>query len=130
MSKLGGAISRATFILTLMTAIGVTSATTIAAQETCTPALAIKNTQFSAMKPPTMERRWTAVLSVDASSCSTASGPFELAFSRLKENAPETDFRERFTWQAPEITVAVDFWADEAVESYRVVHVAPCPCRK
>jgi hypothetical protein len=113
-----------------VTAIGVTSATTIAAQETCTPALGIKNTQFSAMKPPTMERQWTAVLSVDASRCASNSGPFELAFSRLKENAPETDFRERFMWQAPEMTVSVDFWADEAVDGYRLVNVAPCPCRK
>jgi hypothetical protein len=40
---------------------------------------------------PTMERKWTAVLSVDASRCATTSGRFGIVFSRQKENATVND---------------------------------------
>ena len=81
------------------------------------------------MQPPTLERKWTAVLSVDASRCATASGRFGIMFSRMKENAPETDFVEQFTWKPGSMEVSVDFWADEAVEGYWLNNVAACPCR-
>jgi hypothetical protein len=100
------------------------------AQPLCKPALAFKEIRFSEMQPPTMERTWTAVLSVDASSCATASGPFVMQFSRLKENGPELDFREKFMWRPGQVEVSVDFWADEAVESYRLDSVSPCPCAR
>jgi hypothetical protein len=108
---------------------GLISVTQAAGAQTCRPALAFKEVRFSAMRPPTMERKWTALLSVDASRCATTSGSFEIVFSRLKENAPEVDFREKFAWQQPAVVVSVDFWADEAVEGYRLGTVAPCPCR-
>jgi hypothetical protein len=101
-----------------------------AGPDVCRPSLAVTNVQFSDMRPPTMERTWTAVVSVDASRCATTSGHFELTFSRLKENGLEVDFRETFTWQPPSVNVAVDFWADEAVESYWINRVAACPCRR
>jgi hypothetical protein len=110
--------------------IGLIGAAHAAGQPVCKPVIAVKDVRFSAMQPPTMERRWTAVVSVDASHCATTAGRFELGFSRLKENGPEVDFREPFTWHAPVTKVSVDFWADEAVESYWLSDVAPCPCRK
>jgi hypothetical protein len=81
------------------------------------------------MQPPTMERRWTASLSVDASRCAATSGRFEILFSRLKENGPEIEFVEPFVWAPGATEISVDFWADEAVESYRLNTVEACPCR-
>jgi hypothetical protein len=113
----------------LLAAIGLSSVTPAAGQPACRPVLAFKEVRFSQMRPPTLERTWTAVLSVDASRCATTSGRFAIVFSRSKENAPEIDFEERFVWQPASVEVSVDFWADEAVEGYRLINVAPCPCR-
>jgi hypothetical protein len=99
------------------------------AQQTCRPALAFKEVRFSEMQPPTLERKWTAVLSVDASRCATTSGRFEIVFSRLKENGIEIEFGEQFMWRPDSVEVSVDFWADEAVERYWLDNVAACPCR-
>jgi hypothetical protein len=109
--------------------IGLVGVTQAVAQSTCKPALAFKEVQFSKMKPPTMERKWTAVVSVDVSRCATTSGRFGILFSRLKENGPEIEFQEQFMWKPTLVEVSVDFWADEAVERYWLVNVAPCPCR-
>jgi hypothetical protein len=109
--------------------IGLATITQAAAGSACKPALAFKEVRFSKMRPPTMERRWTAVLSVDASRCATTSGRFEILFSRLKEAGPEIDFVEKFTWKPDLVEVSVDFWADEAVERYWLNPVAACPCR-
>jgi hypothetical protein len=106
--------------------IGVTQAT---GQPLCKPVLGFRDVRFSAMQPPTLERKWTAVLSVDASRCATTSGRFGILFTRLKENGMDIDFREQFTWKAPLVEVSVDFWADEAVGGYWVDNIAPCPCR-
>jgi hypothetical protein len=81
------------------------------------------------MIPPTLERKWTASVVVDASRCAAnASGFFDLGLTRLKENGYEIDFRERFAWLAPSVKVSVDFWADEAVEQYWIENVTPCRC--
>jgi hypothetical protein len=109
--------------------IGLVSVTQAVAQPTCKPALAFKEVRFSEMQPPTMERKWTAVLSVDASRCATTSGRFGIVFSRLKENGIEIDFQEQFMWKPALVEVSVDFWADEAVGGYRLNNVAACPCR-
>ena len=110
--------------------IGLISVTQAVGQQLCKPALALKDIHFSKMQPPTMEWRWTAVVSVDASRCAMNSGGyFEIGFSRLKENGMELEFREQFIWLPPSVKVSVDFWADEAVEHYWVDNVAPCPCR-
>jgi hypothetical protein len=111
------------------TVLGLVNVTQAVGQQVCRPVLAFKNVQFSSMQPPTMERKWTAAVSVDASRCATTSGRFRIGFSRLKEGAPEMDFREQFTWQPPSVTVAVDFWSDEAVEGYWLDSIAQCPCR-
>ena len=91
--------------------------------------MVFKEVRFSEMQPPAMERKWSAGLSVDASRCATTSGRFGIVFSRLNENAPEIDFEEQFLWNRALVEVSIDFWADEAVEAYRLTNVAPCPCR-
>jgi hypothetical protein len=96
----------------------------------CKPAFAFRDVRFSATQPETMERTWTAVLSVDASRCATASGRFEILFSRQKENGPEVTFAEPFTWKPGAMEVSVQFWADEAVEGFWLHNVAACPCRE
>jgi hypothetical protein len=96
----------------------------------CKPAFTFKEVRFSATQFETMERRWTAWLSVDASRCATTSGRFAIVFSRQKENSPEADFVEQFTSKPGLVEASVDFWADEAVEGYWLSTVAPCPCRE
>jgi hypothetical protein len=109
--------------------IGLISVTQAVGQQLCRPTLAFKEVHFSEMQPPTLQRKWTAVVSVDASRCAAnAQGYFEIVFSRLKEVGPEIEFRERFTWQLPSLKVEVGFWADEAVERYWIDNIAPCPC--
>jgi hypothetical protein len=93
----------------------------VLAQQVCKPTLAFKEVKFSKMQPPTLKRTWTAVVSVDASRCAANStGHFEIVFSRLKEMGPDNEFQEQFKWQSPLVRVAVDFWADEAVEPFHV----------
>ena len=115
--------------------LGCTGAAQAAGRPLCRPVLAFKDVDFSPMQPPTMERRWSATVSVDASRCAANSaGYFEILFARLKETAPETDFREEFMWFSfdwlpPVVRVEVDFAADEAVEGFWFDMVTPCPCR-
>ena len=109
--------------------IGLVGVTQAVGQQPCRPALAVKEVQFSQMQPPTLKRTWTAVVSVDASRCAAnSSGTFEIVFTRLKETAPELDFREQFAWQSHPVNVAVDFAADEAVQRYRIDNITSCPC--
>jgi hypothetical protein len=96
----------------------------------CKPALSIKKAELSQMRLPTLERRWTAIVSADASRCATTAGYFEAGFSRLKENSVELEFREEFVWSAPSVQISVDFAPDEAVESYWIDSVQVCPCAK
>jgi len=107
----------------------LTSVPQVLGQQVCKPTLAFKEVQFSEMQPPTLKRTWTAVVSVDPSRCAANStGHFEIVFSRLKEIGPEIEFREQFKWVPPLVKVTVDFWADEAVERYRIDNVSPCSC--
>ena len=105
--------------------------TQAAAQRQCKPALALNDIQFSESQPPTLERRWSATVSVDASRCAPNSrGQFEIVFSRLKEIGVELEFPARFEWLPPSVKVEVDFWADEAVEvkGYWIRSITPCEC--
>jgi hypothetical protein len=96
----------------------------------CKPELTIKEVHFSEMQLPTMERKWTAVVSVDASRCAAnAAGYFEIVFDRLLEIGPDLEFREQFIWLPPSVEIGVDFGAYEAVERYRIDNVTPCACR-
>ena len=98
--------------------------------EECRPGLAFKKVNFSKMKPPTLERKWTAIVSVDTSRCvAPSAGHFEIVFTRLKETGPEIEFREQFRWPSPLVRVEADFSADEAVERFWIDAITPCTCR-
>lgn len=101
--------------------------TQTAAAQLCRPALTFKDVRFSEVR--NLQRTWTAALAVDASQCASTSGRFDLAFTREKENAPDLEFVERFTWKPGRVEVAVDFWRDEAVLDYSIGYVEPCACR-
>jgi hypothetical protein len=102
----------------------------------CKPTLSFGQAQLSAREDAqNSQRRWTAILHVDASRCAATSGWFEIYFVREKENAPELEFVERLTWQtgetrAGQIEVSLDFWRDEAVLRYGLGSIAACACRQ
>jgi hypothetical protein len=96
----------------------------------CKPDLVIKDVRFSEMQPPSMERKWTALVSVDTSRCAANSaGYFEIVFTRLLEIGPDLEFREQFVWMPPSVKVGLDFGPYEAVERYRIDNITPCACR-
>ena len=119
----------------VLAGIGLAGAAQAAGRPLCKPALAFTDVRFTPMQPPTLERRWSATVLIDASRCAkNSAGYFEILFARLKETAPEIDFREEFGWFSfdwlpPLVRVEVDFSADEAVEGYWFDTVTPCPCR-
>jgi len=57
------------------------------AHPACKPLLTFKEVRFS--EAQNQQRKWTAILAVDASRCSASSGPFEIKFVRLKEVGPD-----------------------------------------
>jgi len=66
--------------------IGLINATQAVGGEECRPALAFKKVNFSEMKPPAPERKWTAIVSVETSRhVAPSAGHFEIVFTRLKE---------------------------------------------
>jgi hypothetical protein len=96
----------------------------------CAPILTFKDIRFSDMQPPTLERKWTAIVSVDASRCQeNSSGYFEIVFTRISEVAPDLEFRERYAWRPPSVKIVEDFGANEAVERYLVENITSCRCR-
>jgi hypothetical protein len=102
-------------------------ATQAVGETLCKPALAFEEVRLSEMRG--QQRTWTAVVTVDASSCAVASGRFYINFIRIKEMAPDTLFSQEFTWNPGRIEISVDFWADEAVLDYWIGYVGACACR-
>jgi hypothetical protein len=94
----------------------------------CKPDLAVKQYQFS--QPRAAQRVWTARIAVDASRCATASGPFNVDFVRLKENAPDLRFTQQFKWKPGQVEASTDFALDEFVLDFSIGDVAACPCRE
>jgi hypothetical protein len=121
-------MGRALYSIALGGSMSLLNATSNLAQELCKPALGISDARISEVR--NLQRTWSAMLAADASSCSTMSGQFEIEFTRLKESAPDLQFIERFTWAQGQSNISLDIWWDEWLESYRLGHVAPCPCRK
>ena len=115
-----------------MTAIGMMGlicTANAANSQVCQPTLTIQDVQFSEMQPPTLERKWTANVTVDASRCKADSGGyFEIVFRRLSEIAPDIEFRERYLWTPPAVKVVVVVSAYEAIAGYHVEHVTRCTC--
>jgi len=115
-----------TFAVTL-TLIGVTPAI---AQNLCRPNLAITDALLSPIEWPNLQRKWTAIVTANTSECAVNSGGFfDIVFTRLSENAPDLEFRQRFAWSPFSLKLAVAFAADEAVENFRIENVTPCICR-
>jgi hypothetical protein len=114
--------------LSILLAAGVVmlGATRSLGEHTCKPRLSVKEVRFS--DASNLQRKWTAVLDVDASRCAAESGRFDIRFVRLKELAPDLEFIEQFTWRSGRVEVSIDFWIDEAVHEYAIGYVAPCPC--
>ena len=95
----------------------------------CKPSLSFKDVQFPKFDPPTLVRKWTATVTVDASRCTAnASGYFDIGFLRAKENSLDLEFREQFIWLTPSVKIGVDFWADEAAEQVWIESITPCTC--
>jgi hypothetical protein len=100
------------------------------AENLCRPALTLNEVQFSPIRTPKLQRNWTAVVTVDASECAVNSGGhFDIVFTRLSENAPDLEFRQRFAWSPFSQNIALDFAADEAVAEYRIENITSCVCR-
>jgi hypothetical protein len=93
----------------------------------CKPAITFKQVRMSEIRE--LQRRWTAVLHVDASSCATTSGRFSITFIRIKEMTPDLLFTEQFTWRPGQIEVSVELWADEAVHDFSIGYTSLCACR-
>jgi hypothetical protein len=91
------------------------------------PALEFQRVTFSPIDYRTMQRYWAAVLAVDASSCATTSGPFEILFDLLSETAPDDNFTRSFSWTPGTTNIAVDLMAQEWIDGYRL-SIATCPC--
>jgi len=121
----------------LATTIGLIGAIQAIGENLCRPTLTVNEVEFSAMMLSTLERTWSAVVSVDASGCTdNAKGYFEIVFTRLSENAPDLEFRKQFiwsapsfVWQMPSVGVGLTFAADEAVAQYRIENITSCECR-
>ena len=112
-------------------ALGLANVVPVTGHPFCHPKLTVTDVQFSEMMPPTWERKWTAIVSVDASRCQTdSSGNFDIVFTRLSEFAPDLEFRERHAWRSPSVEVAVNFAANEAVHHFRVENITSCVCIK
>ena len=119
-------------ILLLAAGIVLSSGSSSLGGQLCRPQLSFKQARLSEV--PNRHRTWTALLGVDASACTAVLGRFDINFVREKENAPDLEFSEQFTWQTAQsrtgqIEVAIDLWMDEAVLDYSVGYVAPCGCR-
>ena len=101
------------------------------AQPLCWPTLRIEDDVYAPMRPPAMERLWTARVTVDAPHCAPdASGTFDIVFLREKENGLDHEFREHFTWHPSSVPVSVAFWADETPALNWIDRVQPCACRR
>jgi hypothetical protein len=106
------------------------SATQSCSQPVCRPTLAFTEAHYTPMQQPMLERTWTIAFTADASPCATDSGSFSIVFTVWKENAPDTEYVETFQWTPDLNVVSKKFWADEAVGTYRVREVQPCPCSR
>jgi hypothetical protein len=117
--------ARSILLAASLVLLGTTQAV---AGKLCRPVLSLRDARISEARE--MHRTWTGILTADASPCSTASGQFDVQFTRLKETAPDLQFMERFTWVSGQSEVSLDFWWDEWLEDNRIISVAPCPCRE
>jgi hypothetical protein len=99
-------------------------------QVACKPLLSVKDVrEFRASSTPAITRRWSAKIIADARHCATKNGVFEIDFVRIKENAPDLQFTEKFRWQNEQFDVSMELNSDESVLEFRVGFISPCVCR-
>ena len=122
--------SRAILRSTTIGLFALAGAVQATAAPVCKPDLAFSQVNFSPINYETMERRWSARLSVDASRCATTSGRFEILFLLMSETAPDNDLTRTFTWAPGRIDVVVDVRANEWMGGYWFRGIASCPCRE
>ena len=96
------------------------------AEHACKPVLKLNEARF--LPAQNQQRRWTAIVDVDASHCTESSGLFEIKFLRLKEVGPDLLFAERFKWSLAPVEVSLDFWWDESIGDYWIGDILPCGC--
>jgi hypothetical protein len=96
------------------------------AEIACKPVLSFREIRFS--EAQNQLRKWTGVLSVDASHCAAISGAFQLKFVRIKEMGPDLLFSEWFKWRPGLTQVSLDCWRDEAVLDYWIGEIPSCGC--
>jgi hypothetical protein len=98
---------------------------------TCKPLLAVKSVRDAhVFSIPITPRRWSATIITDLRFCAARSGSFEMDFVRIKENAPDLQFTERFRWSSEEFDVTMEMTPDEAIHEFRIGFIAPCVCRE
>jgi hypothetical protein len=113
-----------------VTLVGLIGLTEASAQNLCRPTLTINEVRLSPIEQPDLQRKWTAIVTANTSDCAVNSGGFfDIVLTRLSENAPDLEFRQRFAWSPFSVNVAIDFAADEAVGQYRIENIMPCICR-
>ena len=99
-------------------------------QVACKPLLSIKSVRdVRVSSQPTLPWQWHATITADSRHCATASGNFEVDFVRIKENAPDQQFTEKFRWRQDQFDVSMELTTDEAILGYRIGFIAPCVCR-
>jgi hypothetical protein len=113
-----------------VTLVGLIGLTEASAQNLCRPTLTINEVRLSPVEQPDLQRKWTAIVTANTSDCAVNSGGFfDIVLTRLSENAPDLEFRQRFAWSPFSVNVAIDFAADEAAGQYRIENIMPCICR-
>ena len=99
------------------------------AQVACKPFLSIASVKEVRMSPPALPWKWNATVVADNNHCASRSGGFEVDFLRIKENAPDLQFTEKFRWTEG-IWVSMELTSDEAILGYRIGFISPCVCRQ
>ena len=122
-------MSRKQLIVLSTLSIGLASATQAVGQPTCIPLIAVTEVRASPMNAMHW-RQWTVRVSVDASTCVSTSGQFEIVHAMEKENALDFEQRETLLWSDVSIDVTRTLWADHVISGSRIARVAPCPCRR
>ena len=99
-------------------------------QVACKPFLSIASTKEAQRSTPALPWKWNATVVADNNHCATRSGSFEVDFLRIKENAPDLQFTEKFRWTEGQFDVSMELTSDEAILGFRIGFIAPCVCRQ
>jgi hypothetical protein len=77
-------------------------------QVACKPFLSLKSVEERALSTQTVPWKWSATIVANIRHCATRSGYFEIDFVRVKENAPDLQFTERFRWHDEEFRISME----------------------